>query len=242
MRFLVILLFANLALGAIISGKVYDWETLDPVPGTLIQLYVNATVVSQAVSDNQGRYSLSVGLGSYELISSHTGGNVSYLYAENVTLVMENTTFDIVLFPFDTTIPEITIPKLNDTDLDIINGSEFPEVDITESKPDTSIILLISAVIAVAALIMWLSIKKEQTEPEEIEEELKESAGSLPHDLYKLAKAIKAEGGRAEQRKLQKELGVSAAKMSLMITDLESRGIVKRIKRGRGNVITLTNK
>ena len=239
MKFLALLLFSNIALGAMISGKVYDWETLDPVPGTLIQLYVNATVVSQAVSDNQGRYSLNVGLGSYELISSHTGGNASYLYAENITLVMENTTFDIVLFPFDTAIPDIPLPELNNTDLDIINGNDFPEVDITESKPDTSLILLISAVIVAAAVIMWLSIKKEETGPEEIGEGPKESAGSLPPDLYKLTKAIKAEGGRAEQRKLQKELGVSAAKMSLMITDLESRGIVKRIKRGRGNVITL---
>ncbi|MHC1584962.1 MAG: helix-turn-helix transcriptional regulator, partial [Candidatus Syntropharchaeia archaeon] len=36
-------------------------------------------------------------------------------------------------------------------------------------------------------------------------------------------------------------LSLSEAKISLMITDLENRGLVTKIKKGRGNVIILTN-
>jgi uncharacterized membrane protein len=41
------------------------------------------------------------------------------------------------------------------------------------------------------------------------------------------------------QKELREKLGLSEAKVSLMITDLEERGILKRIKWGRGNVVRL---
>jgi uncharacterized membrane protein len=46
-------------------------------------------------------------------------------------------------------------------------------------------------------------------------------------------------GGRITQLDLRKALPYSEAKVSLMITDLENRGIVKKIKKGRGNVLIL---
>jgi len=52
-------------------------------------------------------------------------------------------------------------------------------------------------------------------------------------------KFIKKEGGRTTQKDIRKNLGLSEAKASLIVTELEHKKIVKRIKKGRGNVIIL---
>jgi len=51
---------------------------------------------------------------------------------------------------------------------------------------------------------------------------------------------IRDRGGRVTQKDLRLRLNCSEAKASLMITDLEDRGLVRKMKKGRGNVIILT--
>ena len=58
-------------------------------------------------------------------------------------------------------------------------------------------------------------------------------------DLNRVIEIIKKEGGRIHQKELRKRLGLSEAKISLMVTELESKNKVERIKNGRGNVIVL---
>ena len=50
---------------------------------------------------------------------------------------------------------------------------------------------------------------------------------------------LKEEGGRATQKAKRKEIQLSEAKISLMIEELEHKGIVEKIKKGRGNIIIL---
>lgn len=45
------------------------------------------------------------------------------------------------------------------------------------------------------------------------------------------------ENNQVSQRELRKEFPMSDAKLSLIVTDLEERGLIKKIKRGRGNVL-----
>lgn len=59
-------------------------------------------------------------------------------------------------------------------------------------------------------------------------------------DLDKVLSIIKKEGGRINQKDLRSRLGLSEAKISLMISDLESRKKIRKIKRGRGNIIILS--
>ena len=49
---------------------------------------------------------------------------------------------------------------------------------------------------------------------------------------------LDGQGGRTTQKEICKELPYSEAKISLMITELEQKQMVKRIKKGRGNIIT----
>ena len=58
-------------------------------------------------------------------------------------------------------------------------------------------------------------------------------------DLDHVIKIIKQEGGRATQKDIRKQIPLSEAKISLMIAELEHKGIVEKIKKGRGNIIIL---
>jgi uncharacterized membrane protein len=43
------------------------------------------------------------------------------------------------------------------------------------------------------------------------------------------------------QRELRGRLHHSKAKISLMLADLENRGLIRKFKRGRGNIIVLVS-
>ena len=57
----------------------------------------------------------------------------------------------------------------------------------------------------------------------------------LPGDLD----FIKKQGGRTTQKEIRKNFPMSEAKISLIITELEHRGKIEKIKRGRSNIIIL---
>ena len=59
------------------------------------------------------------------------------------------------------------------------------------------------------------------------------------YDLEKVIKILKEEGGRATQKVIRKEIPLSEAKISLMIAELEHKGVIEKIKKGRGNIIIL---
>ena len=80
--------------------------------------------------------------------------------------------------------------------------------------------------------------KRAKEEPEEKKEEIKEEKETI-NDLNQIIKIIKDEGGRATQKEIRKKIPLSEAKISLMIAELEHEGKVKKIKKGRGNIIIL---
>ena len=55
----------------------------------------------------------------------------------------------------------------------------------------------------------------------------------------KLIEFIKKQDGRVTQKDIRKQFTYSEAKISLIITELESKGVIKKIKKGRGNIIIL---
>jgi uncharacterized membrane protein len=61
----------------------------------------------------------------------------------------------------------------------------------------------------------------------------------LPEDCRQVLAIIEKNDGRITQLDLRKALPYSEAKVSLIVSDLESRGLVKKIKKGRGNVLIL---
>lgn len=61
----------------------------------------------------------------------------------------------------------------------------------------------------------------------------------LPQDCREVLAIMEKNGGRITQLDLRKALPYSEAKVSLIVSDLENRGLVKKIKKGRGNVLIL---
>ncbi|WP_321419613.1 winged helix-turn-helix transcriptional regulator [uncultured Methanomethylovorans sp.] len=63
--------------------------------------------------------------------------------------------------------------------------------------------------------------------------------GPIPSDLQEILDIIRSQGGRMTQKDLRGKLKYSEGKVSLMLFDLEKRGMIQKFKRGRGNVILL---
>ena len=58
-------------------------------------------------------------------------------------------------------------------------------------------------------------------------------------DKIKIINIIRRHGNRTTQKDIRKEISFSEAKVSLVIAELEHEGMVKKIKKGRGNIIIL---
>ncbi|NOQ28524.1 MAG: hypothetical protein GQ566_00280, partial [Methanosarcinales archaeon] len=150
---------------------------------------------------------------------------------------------------------------------DIFDYEEFPE-DEEDSTVLLYAIGILSVLAIVSALFLWKRGKKgagkggtggkedygyepvepepeapeESEEPGELEElEHGDAESAIPSDLQEVLSIIREHEGRITQKDLRLLLNCSEAKASLMITDLEDRGLVKKVKKGRGNVIILTD-
>jgi uncharacterized membrane protein len=58
-------------------------------------------------------------------------------------------------------------------------------------------------------------------------------------ELEDLLAIIRKEGGRITQQELRRQMPYSEAKVSLMLAELEDQGRIRKIKKGRGNIIIL---
>jgi uncharacterized membrane protein len=61
----------------------------------------------------------------------------------------------------------------------------------------------------------------------------------LPLDLQDAINVIRAHGGRITQKDLRSKLKHSEVKVSLMLSDLEKRGLIEKFKSGRENIVIL---
>jgi uncharacterized membrane protein len=257
--FIVVWLAAALAIAScpayassVVHGNVYDWSTFDTLSSA--QVTVNSIPQQVMVSKN-GSYSFNLDKGTYVIVARSGGNGSDALYArENVTITQDGGDYviDLILFPSS---DFSDLGELDDNVTPIVTG-EPP--GLPEEQPSTSWGLL--ALIAIIAIVLvggagaFLLLRKKKVAPPPPEgtavegpEEPKlpplaptvSADVTLPDDLREVLRIIEKNGGRITQLDLRKALPYSEAKVSLMITDLESRGIVKKIKKGRGNVIIL---
>ncbi|MBW2967057.1 hypothetical protein KY362_01080 [Candidatus Woesearchaeota archaeon] len=61
----------------------------------------------------------------------------------------------------------------------------------------------------------------------------------LDEGLKVIIDIMKKEGGRTTQKELRKQIPLSEAKISLMISELEHKKIIEKVKKGRGNILIL---
>ncbi len=215
---LIILLSCNSVYGAVLHGTIYgpDLEIMRNVVVT-----VNSTP-KQVYISKDGDYLFNLPPGSYRIEAKHV--YLDYYASENVTIKEDGIyTLDLILMP--------KIDEIIEIQPDIDERVFIEERKSFESSAILLAIFLIFIISSVATLYIYKKrIKKYKKE--DYEEE-------LPEDLKKIIEILEKHGGRITQKELRKMLPYSEAKVSLMIADLEERGIVKKIKRGRGNIIIL---
>jgi uncharacterized membrane protein len=64
----------------------------------------------------------------------------------------------------------------------------------------------------------------------------------LSNDLHEILDIIRGHRGKITQKELRSRLGYSEVKVSLLLTELEKRGLINKFKHGRENIVSLTDK
>ena len=257
--FIVIMLIPSTASATTIHGIVYEWSTFEPLDNALVE--VNSTPAQFRVATS-GVYSFNLQPGDYLIKTSYyTNDTLEYYAEDNITVTdMDGDyVFDILLFPLQNDCKDFPDEDIGNITYDVEDNT-LPSFDWTY----TAVALLVTCLAALAAYYHYRGRtgKEEETEVElkaepkpepEPEPELAveqpqspvpvtPGTKSLPDDLSEVLDIILQAGGRLTQKDLRSKMRCSEAKVSLMVTDLEDRGLVRKVKQGRGNIILLNNR
>ncbi len=207
------------------------------------------TIPEQTIVSKNGTYSLQVPKGTYRLMAAYENGDDAYFTEERVTIEQEgNYVIDLILAP------------------DLVE-EEIVDLNLTEDEfsPFESRASNLGLVITLALVLFFLlyliftrthfldeehgekheHIPKSQPEvkatPSAPIADVVQTAGVEGDEVeQKLLAYLQQQGGRATQKDIRKMLGLSEAKVSLLLADLESQQVVRKIKRGRSNIVVLT--
>jgi len=212
--FIIVLLLVNTVSAATIHGTIYDFS-LDKIKNAIVEINTNP-VQRQIAAD--ATYKFNVPKGAYTITSKNQYNEI--LVTENIEIIDDGDyTLDLI--------------SLIEIDEDLLNPEIDPETDLGILENNGNSILLITSVLI--ALVIFLYIFFHKKKKTNIKKEEQEET-----DLTdKVLEIIKKQDGRITQKELRKLLPYSEAKISLVVTELESKGKVKKIKKGRSNVIIL---
>ncbi len=211
---LVMLLSINIVYGAAISGTVYDFS-LNKISNIIIEINTEPT---QRTISKTGFYSFNVPEGNYKITAKTINNEI--ITTENITVNQEGIyTLDLI--------SSIDILSTENTTtenyLDIT-----PEITQIEEKINYSFFILIIVLTIIFIGLYFYRKRKAVIKPEETDL------------LNKVLDIIKKEK-RTTQKEIRKLIPYSEAKISLILTELEAKGKIQKIKKGRANVIILKN-
>lgn len=210
---LTLLLFAVPAVqGATVAGAIYDLS-LNPLEDVVVR--INTTPVQTYVA-KENIYAFEVSEGSYVMHAVHEGRALR-LSAEEEIIVTDDNRFiiDLILFP------EVE----DEQDFEYLS---VDPINFGKPLPYFQWFLIGFAVLIITLLMVFYFSKRDDPIPHLDDE-----------DLGKMLQFIKDQGGRVSQKDLRKEFPLSEAKISLMVTELEFKGHLEKIKKGKGNILIL---
>jgi len=220
--------------GATVKGTVYNIY-LDELDKAV--LTIDTTPQQTFVSKN-GVYSFEVPNGNFKLLAMYDENGTMYKTEEDVVIANDG----------EYVIDLILVPQIDDEDiLDNTTDEAFATFE-----QETSNIGLVITLVMILFLLLYIlftkthfikedvSEKKEETNQasNDIEEALPDTVDDADYG-NKLVVFLKERDGRATQKEIRKQFPLSEAKISLLIAELESKQIVKKIKKGRSNIIIL---
>ena len=218
---LLVCLQTTLAGAVAVKGEVTLWESGEKLDGTLIKVYRDSALVSKVICDENGSYSMDLQPGNYHFMAVYIDRDGDkYLDEEDVTLYPDqNTTLDFLMI----------LPELDINFSELENETEEGVVEGDGKEPDDAILISIFIILAVSVLI--LSILKMMGKKGGIE---------LEDDEKKIMEILKKQKGkRMLQSDLLGETDFSRAKVSLVLSELEKKGLIRKEVKGRTNLIEL---
>ncbi len=219
---LFVLALASVMAAATLYGTVYDGE-FSPVRS---QVSINTTPPQVAVSAN-GSYAFELPEGDYVL----SAASQDLTAQKDVTIVGPGQyRIDLLLLPQNPT----TDPTLGDL-LDEGIGTALPNEAVPSAWPAWAVVAVL---LAAAGGYAFLSKKPALAQAPPVKEE---TQAPLSDAQKTVLSTLESFNGRASQKELRKALGQwSEAKVSMELTELEDKGLLRKIKRGRGNIIRKT--
>ena len=222
---------------ATLEGAVYN-QKLELENDVLLQ--VNSTPLQKYLAKN-GEYGFELPPGKYLLLAQK--GN--YSAQEEVEVVQETGNYRLDLFLLPNTGIEVEEDLWKDTEE---NYLEEDFLDIPEKRWWA---YAVTAVIVLFLLHRFYKLRRKygplgkfkrkvKEEQHKTMEQIKEDIAREPGYLDRTLDIIRKNEGRIHQKELRREmLDLSEAKISLILTELEHKGQIEKIKKGRGNVIIL---
>ncbi|MBI2079174.1 hypothetical protein HYT84_00285 [Candidatus Micrarchaeota archaeon] len=231
-RWFFLLLVLTFGFSTTISGEIYDGETFEPANNVVIRLTGPTSsqgVMQTVVSKN---YSFDLKPGEYEIYAYSLEDGEAIFSRESISVGDGGLIYDLVLLG-----PEFQ----QDYDLDV------EETEPLEKKEDFSLIIGFVIILILGFVVHYLLNKKEFEDGDrELEKEQRprnqQMNFNIDEDRGKIVRILKENKGIMIQKELREILNFSESKMSLIITELEMDGLVKRIKKGRENILKLTGK
>lgn len=172
---------------------------------------LNTTPLQRQVA-KEGTYLFNVQKGTYTLTVKSKEGEI--LATEQVAITSDG----------DYIVDLFTLPDVEELD-EFLTEEQAP--DFSRAISWWPVIILIGIAMALGHRFYK---KRKQKEPAREEDPLKE----------KICKLLKDNEYRMSQKELRKHFPFSEAKMSMALSELEHEGKVKKIKKGRTNIIALS--
>lgn len=213
---------------AVVKGAVYELS-LEPASAVVT---INSTPEQRFVAVD-GNYEFYVPIGNYEIEAANKDGKDTEFIIVNADGTFR---LDLILFPVN---PEDEL-KISDINVDI---------PIPNSSNWLALLYVLAAIgalaLAIKLLTYFMKSRASQVSTKKIEKSKTESLSTPEKSSQEasLPKAIldslAAEGGRITQKELRQKLPYSEAKISLAVAELEHEGKIKKIKKGRGNILIM---
>jgi uncharacterized membrane protein len=171
-----------------------------------------------------GTYQFEVPNGKYKVKAFYRTINTPMGAEENLTIVDDGIYVrDLFLYP-----------NIKEEDLySDVNLTIFPPFE--KQANNVWLWVLIPIILVMGVFLILIFKLNTKLMKKEIDKEIQEEED----DLKKIISLLKKNNGRLTQKQIRAELPYSEAKISLMIAELEEKGKVKKIKRGRGNILIL---
>jgi uncharacterized membrane protein len=225
------ILFLPLTESSTLEGTIYNSQ-LDPEPDVILEIN------NQKFLSKEGSYSFTVPSGDYILTARK--GNIEI--KEDISIKETDQKVVRDLFLISSLEDESELWNLSDEDL-------IKEEDEGSSSSVWKYVLAgIFFALAFARIIYYrkkygpLNIfrRKIKEESKKTVEEAKADLDKEPQLIDQALDIIRKHDGRISQKDLRKEmLYLSEAKVSLIVTELEHRNRIEKVKKGRGNIILL---